>query len=423
MKTNATHIYPDMCNLNQKLFKSDIKNLNDFLISAFSNSLKLENSNSKKKVAVAVGSRKINNINLVVKHCVNYLKIKGYSPYVIPAMGSHGGATAKGQAEILKKFGINENSVHAPIISDMKVEKIGTLSCGLNIYFSKNALDADHIVVINRVKPHTKFSGDIESGLCKMLTIGLGKHKGAEEYHQYAVNNSFGIIKEAAEIILKKCNILFGIALLEDGYGKLADIQPIKSSFIIDQEKKLLVKAKTMMSKIPFDYLDILIVDHIGKDISGIGMDSNITGRHRDIVGDFITYPHVKRIFVKDLSPTSDGNGNGIGLADFTSKRLVDKLDFEKTYVNALTAISPEKASIPMYFDNDLKAINACASTIGLKNTKYARIVRIKNTSNLETIQVSKAFESELSNAPNLKQISPWAPFTFDSDGNLKNFL
>jgi hypothetical protein len=255
-----------------------------------------------------------------------------------------------------------------------------------------------------------------------MLTIGLGKAEGATEFHRRAVKHSFTIIEEAAGFIIRQLNILFGIALLEDGCGNLSRIEAILPSSIIDREKILLQESSALMGRIPFDHLDILIIDHIGKDISGIGMDSNITGRHRDIVGDFSTSPHIKRIFVRELSPNSDGNGNGIGLADVTTKRLVDAIDLQKTYINALAAISPEKAAIPIYFNTDRQSIEACARTIGVTPMEKARMVRIKDTSSLQLLQVSKALEAEVLSNPNVEQITPWKPFQFDENSNLGKF-
>jgi len=301
----------------------------------------------------------------------------------------------------------------------MDVIQLGELPNGLKIYFSKKAVEADHIVLINRIKPHTKFRAEIESGLCKMLTIGLGKAAGAAEFHRCAVQHTFKIIEDAARFLINQTPTLFGLALLEDGYGNLAHVETVFPSSFIEREKTLLPDAAAMMGRIPFDYLDILIIDYIGKDISGIGMDSNITGRHRDIVGDFFTSPHVKRIFVRDLSPASDGNGNGIGLADFTTKRLVDALDMQKTYANALTAISPEKASIPMYFDTDRKSLELCFQTTGIDSTARARVVRIRDTASLGLLQVSKVFEPQILSNPDLERITPWQPLQFDKSDNL----
>ena len=252
-----------------------------------------------------------------------------------------------------------------------------------------------------------------------MLTIGLGKVEGASEFHRSAVKNSFSIIEEAAETVLKKCPVLFGLALSEDGKGSLSAIEAVNASSIIDREKELLKAVYAKMPGIPFDPVDILIVDYIGKNISGIGMDSNVTGRHRDITGDFFKSPHVKRIFVRDLSPDSDGNGNGIGLADITTTRLVNALDLEKTYINALTAVSPEKAAIPVHFTTDRKAIDACAQALGKVSLQNARVVRIKDTASLEHLQISKSLKNEMKANPKLNRLTQWQPFQFDKNGNL----
>lgn len=375
-----------------------------------------------KTVAVAVGSRKIDNIHIVLDQILRFLEQRGFKPFIVPAMGSHGGATAIGQKQVLAKFKITETTMKVPIIADMETKCVATHPSGLKVHVAKAALAADYVVLINRIKPHTKFKADIESGLCKMMTIGLGKAKGAEEFHRYAVKQTFHIIEQSAEILLKKLNVLFGIGLLEDGYGKLARVEAVLPDDLIGREKILLKKAVDMMGSIPFNGIDVMIVDQIGKDISGIGMDSNITGRHRDIVGDIHISPYVKRIFVRDLSPGSDGNGNGIGLADVTTQRLVNRLDIEKTYVNAITAISPEKAAIPIHFDTDQKCLDVCAKTTGVATFEELRIVRIKNTASLKYLQVSKTLEKEILSNRNLKLITPWQKIRFDEFNNLPEF-
>lgn len=412
--------YPKFALVKQKLFKSTIKNISNTLAKTLANLTLNQAVNPGQSVAVAVGSRGISQIDNVLYHCLQFLKDKKLKPFIVPAMGSHGGGTVEGQLNVLAKLGITESTMGVPMHADMDVTCVGALSSGIKIFLSQKALLADHIVVINRVKPHTKFRADIESGLCKMLTIGLGKNQGAAEFHRRAVHHTFEIIEEAAGIILAQGKILFGIALLEDGYGNLAHIDVVSPSSLIEREKQLLNDARAMMGRIPFDFIDILIIDFIGKNISGIGMDSNITGRHRDIVGDFNFTPHAKRILVRDLSPQSDGNGCGIGLADVTTKRLVEALDMEKTYANALTAISPEKAAIPIHFDTDRQALDACVLTAGLESVAEARIVRIKDTASLELLQVSAALEPEALSNPDLEQLSPWQPIAFDDQGNLR---
>ena len=399
---------PLMINVKQKLFYQKINNISEQINNTLNRLLLEKKIKHGQTVAIGVGSRGISNLKEIVKSIVTNLKLKGLTPFIIPAMGSHGGATETGQLEILNNYSIKESEINAEIKPDLSVIQIGELNPEIPIYFSKEAVNADHIVVINRIKPHTKFSAQIESGICKMLTIGMGKDKGASVYHKASINHGFGIIEKAAEHIINKLPLLFAMAIVEDGYHNTAILEAIEPENIIINEKELLKKAYEMIASIPFDNIDILIIDYIGKDISGIGMDSNVTGRHRDIVGDFNNKPHVKRIFIRDLTDITKGNANGIGLADFTTTRCVKKIDLNKTYINALTALSPEKAAIPMHFDTDIKCLEACMNTNGLNyndlNTK-AKIVRIKNTSSLEIFQVSKALENQVLSNSNLQFI------------------
>ncbi len=411
-----------MAFVRQKLFSSGVSDVSHEVRRALCRVSHLHAAKKTETVAVAVGSRNISGIDTVVYETLRFLEKAGFMPFIVPAMGSHGGATPSGQKDVLSRFGITEAAMGVPINADMETQAVATLSSGLKIFLSKPALEADHLVVINRIKPHTKFHADIESGLCKMLTIGLGKKEGATEFHRFAVGRSFAVIEEACRFLLKRVPLLFGLALLEDGYGRPARVEAVLPDALLEREKQLLKDAVAMMGSIPFDCLDILIVDYIGKDISGIGMDSNITGRHRDITGDTFTAPHVKRIFVRDLSPGSDGNGNGIGLADFTTHRLVRRLDMEKTVMNALTAISPEKAAIPIHFETDQECLAACARTSGIDFYDNLRIVRIKSTAAIETLQVSKPLEQEVFANPAVTLLTPWKPFEFDPSGNLLEF-
>lgn len=413
---------PQMAFIKQELNTSKLKKVSDAVFSALSHINLPKETKPGDSVAVVVGSRGIDRIDRVTYHTLTFLKERGFRPFIVPGMGSHGGGTEKGQTDVLAKLGIAKTTMDVPISSEMEVSCIDRLPNGTSIYIAKSALSADRIVVINRIKPHTKFSGDIESGLCKMLTIGLGKVKGATEFHRSAVSHSFRIIEDAARIAIDRLPVLFGLGLLEDGYGQLSRVESLLPSVLVEREKALLKDATSMMGRIPFDPIDILIVDYFGKDISGIGMDSNVTGRHRDLVGDFCTAPHVKRIFVRELSPVSDGNGNGIGLADVTTKRLVDALNLEKTYVNAIAAISMEKAAIPMYFATDYQALEACIQTSGLDSAEDARMVRIKDTASLGCIQISKALENDLMEDNALERLTPWSSLDFDENHNIRSF-
>ena len=373
-------------------------------------------------VAVAAGSRGIDRIDQVVCTAVEFFRKNGLRPFIVPAMGSHGGATPQGQEKILEKLGISEKAAGVPIRSEMETQVVGELPSGVKIHVAKAAWEADWIFPVNRVKPHTKFKLPVESGLCKILTVGLGKARGAAEFHVKAVGRGFGIIEEAAAEILKTGKVIGGLALVEDGAAKLCRVELLAPETMIEREKELLGHSYCLMARVPFDNIDILIVDRMGKDISGIGMDSNVTGRHRDIAGDFFTAPHVKRLFARDLSPGSDGNANGVGLADVVSSRLVRAMDFEKTKVNAVTAISPEKAAVPIHFETDLECLRVCALTAGVENPQSARIVRIRDTKNLEFIYASKAFADEIDARPELELAGDWGPFSFDGKQNLSDF-
>ena len=411
-----------MALIRQKLHAEKLKDIPEAVGKALQGLQLASLAEPGESVAVAVGSRGISHISLIVSECVKSLMDSGLKPFIVPAMGSHGGNTPEGERSALARLGITESFVDAPILAAEDVVKIGRLDVGIPILVDRCAAEADHIVVINRVKPHTKFHGPIESGLTKMLTVGLGKGEGAALYHRAAVQHTFDILQDAARNILESRSVLFGLAILEDGYRNVSRVSAVRPENWFESERTLLQEARLIMPRIPFDPIDILIIDEIGKDISGIGMDSNVTGRHRDIVGDFFTAPHVKRIFVRDLSPESDGNGNGIGLADVTTRRLVDALDLEKTYTNALTAISLEKAAIPMSFETDRECIEACLNTIGMVRPEEARIIRIKNTAKLDTLSASRALEGDVTSNPNLKILKEWEPMAFDERNNLISF-
>jgi hypothetical protein len=286
----------EMAPVRQKLFSGKIPHVEHAVRSTLRGLAFFETARAGQTVAVCVGSRGIDRIDRVVFHCLESLREKGLKPFVVPAMGSHGGATAEGQKKVLAGFGITEKTMGAPIAAEMEVVLVGSLPSGPDIYLSRRAVEADWVIPVNRVKPHTKFMAEIESGLCKMLTIGLGKARGAAEFHRWAVRRSFRIIEEAAAVILSRLGkIPFGIALLEDGYGKLCHVEALAPENLVDREKGLLKEAYARLPRIPFDNLDLLIVDAIGKSISGIGMDSNVTGRHRDIVGDFNTGENLRQ--------------------------------------------------------------------------------------------------------------------------------
>jgi len=384
-------------------------------------SLNLETKiNSGDRVAITAGSRGINNIDKIVKILIKYIKSLNADPFIFPAMGSHGGATAEGQIKILQDYGISEESMDAPIMATMEVKEITKTKEGLSIYIDKIALEADHIIVVNRIKPHTKWKGSIESGLCKMMAIGMGKHVGAQYYHKYALQYGFPELLEiVAQNVIEKLPILFGLAIVEDGYDQTSIIEAIEPNNIIEMEKILLLIAKENLPKIPFKDIDILIIDEIGKEISGGGMDFNVIGRNRDIMNRWHSEQKVKRLFVRDITENSMGNGLGIGMADFTTEKLVKKLDLRKMYINALTSSGPENAAIPMHFPDDKGAIEACLNTIGPVDISKLKLAWVKNTLSLEKICVSEALYHEAKKRNNLSIVDELNSITFDKHNNL----
>jgi hypothetical protein len=372
------------------------------------------------RVALTGGSRGVANIAVILKAAVEHLKSLGVQPFIFPAMGSHGGATAEGQTALLAHYNVTEAFTGAPVLSSMEAVEIGKTEDGVPVYIDKNASQADWIIVVNRIKPHTKFKAPHESGLMKMMAIGMGKQKGAEYYHKAALHYTFPkIIVDAGREVLKKAPVLCGIGTVENGYDETAKIAALNPGEIESREKELLELAKKMMPRLPFNEIDLLIVDEMGKDISGTGIDPNVTGRNRDLIGVFPHPTNVKRLFVRDLTENSNGNATGIGLADLTTKRLVDKINYQAMYMNCMTGISIEKAAVPMHFETDQEAIRVGLGSVGLNPPEKSKIVRIKNTLLVDEVEVSEVYEEELKKRSDLAILEGPKPMAFDRQGNL----
>ena len=412
--------FPKMALVRMSLYENEIKDISKKVVTSLAALSIKKRIKPGQTIAVAAGSRGVDRIDEVTKSCVDILKRMGAKPFIFPAMGSHGGATAEGQKTVLAHNGISEKSMGVPILSSMDVDKIGLTHRNVPVYLDRHAANADAIIVINRIKTHTKFEGEIESGLFKMMAIGMGKHRGASVYHRAAVDHGMeAIIIDAGLMVLKRCPVLFGLGVVENGLGRITELKAIAPENMFDEEKRLLSLSKKVMAKIPFDQIDLLIVDEMGKNISGTGMDSKVIGRHRDLIGDFWIQPHPKRIFVRDLTDLSDGNATGVGLADFITDRLAKKINREKTVINCLTGLSPEKAAIPITFSNDSETIGAALQTVGIKEINEMRVVNIQSTRKLDKMVVSEAFSPEIERNSSIEQISPWSPMPFDKEGNL----
>ncbi|MBM4045774.1 MAG: DUF2088 domain-containing protein, partial [Planctomycetes bacterium] len=365
-------------------------------------------------VAITAGSRGLVNYATIVRTMVDELKALGARPFIVPAMGSHGGATTEGQRELLARYGITEQNVGAPVKSSMEVVEIGRSSQGIPVFLDKHASQADHIAVLNRVKPHTLFTGEVESGLTKMLLIGLGKREGAALYHRAIVQYSWGeIVRAVANVVLSRAPIAFGLALIENAYHQTARIVGVAPQDFLTVEPHLLRQARAMMAKLPFNRAELLIVDEMGKEISGVGIDPNVTGRrlNPDV--------HITRIFIRDLTEATHGNANGVGLTDVTTKALVAQVDWKQTYMNAFTAGRTDSCKLPIVCDTEREAVEFALQTIGLVQPEAARVMWIKNTQELDTLKVSESYAEEVKGRADLELLMPPAEMRFGVEGRL----
>jgi len=370
------------------------------------------------RVAVAVGSRGVANIAGMTKTTIDAIKAAGAHPFIVPCMGSHGGATAEGQAEVLKHLGIDESTMGAPVESSMEVVMIDRLANGLPVYVDRIASQADAIVVINRVKPHTAFRGPIESGIMKMIAIGLGKQKGAEACHQLGFKYMAEFVPEMAALMMKKLPIVFGVAAVENAYDETCHIEVLPAEHVYEREVELQKMAKSRMPRLPFDRIDVLVIDYIGKNISGDGMDPNVTGRYPTPYAS--GGPDVNKMVVLDVTKESKGNANGVGTADFTTRRLADKMDFTATYLNGLTSTVCAPTKLATTLESDELAIKAAVKTCNVLDFRDCRLVRIRDTLHLGEIEISAALLEEARAHPDIEIVTeePYR-WTFDSEGYL----
>jgi len=370
-------------------------------------------------VAVGVGSRGIANLATVVRAVVAKLNEAGCQPFITPAMGSHGGAKAEGQIEVLRIRGITEESVGAPVRATMDVTPMGEVE-GIPLFIDRLVNEADGMVLINRIKPHTNFVGPTESGLIKMIAIGMGNQIGAEHYHRLSmVRDQYTIISTAGRELLKRCRVLFGVGLVESQEHETAVVKMAGAEEIEAVEGELLKKARAYMPKLPIEEIDLLIVDQMGKEISGEGIDPNVVGRDVCAYGARRPVPRITRIFVRDLTEASEGSAVGIGQADFTTQRLVDKIDFQVTAINCLTACCPEGGYVPLTYPNDREAVAAALMTLRPCTVEDMRIVHIKNTLELKSLLVSQGCLAHLEGKPDLEIADDDLDFEFDESGNL----
>jgi hypothetical protein len=377
-----------------------------------------------RRVAVAAGSRGIDKLAEVVRATIAFLKARGAQPIVVPAMGSHGGATAEGQVEMLASLGVTSEVIDAPIECSMETIEIGRTRGGVRVFVGRTAAEADAVLLINRVKPHTDFASDlIGSGVRKMAVIGLGKADSSFECHRAVSHAGYeSVMLEVSEFVLGKLPRVYGLALIEDSYHHLAEIAPLKGPEIIELEPALLRKAREWMPSLPFREIDVLILDQIGKNISGAGMDPNITGRGSSGGARPDSRVSVRRIYVRGLTPESHGNAIGMGAADVVSAKLVAEIDARSTFTNALSAMTPNSVKTPMHFASDRECLSA-ALRLADADPVNARIVRVRNTLALDRFIASANYAKEIEERDDLRVLRSASAWGFTPEGDLDSVI
>lgn len=376
-------------------------------------------------VAITAGSRGIAHIDQIVRAAVDHVKSLGAIPFIVPAMGSHGGGTAAGQTQILEHYGITPEKMGCELRASMETVIVDRTPQGIPVHFDKHASQADHVLIVGRIKPHTGFVGDVESGLHKMMLIGLGKHEGAKIYHRAIADYSFmEIIMAVGASVIQKCRVVGGIGIVENAYDETALIEAVPPEKFLERETELLKLATRWLPRLPFPYCDLLIVDRIGKNMSGTGMDTNVVGRkYNDHAATDRDTVRCKRIFVRGLTEETHGNATGIGLSEFTNQRTADAIDWKITAINCITGLHPTAAMIPIAFETDRESITNALHTCGLVEPPQSKVIQIPDTLHLAEVLVSEAYLPQFAEREDLEQLSEPADMSFDQHGNLQDVL
>lgn len=376
-------------------------------------------------VAITAGSRGIQHVHRITRAIVQHLLRLGARPFLVPSMGSHGGATAEGQQHVIESYGMTEEYVGCPIRSSMETVIVCQTDEGFPVHFDRHAYEADHVLVCGRIKPHTDFVGEIESGLMKMMLIGLGKHAGANVYHRAIHDYNFGqIVRSVGRRVLRDCRIAAGVAVVENGYDETAQITAVAPEEFEDREKELLVLAKRWLPRLPFREVDLLLIDEIGKNISGSGMDTNVVGRkHNDHKAQPDEWPKVRRIALRSVTAASHGNAIGLGMAEFCKTSLIRAADQRATWINGLTSGHISAAMTPLHYETDREILDAALPTIGLREPGDARVLWIRNTLHLAELECSETFLEEARERSDLTVLSEPRELPLDGEGNLPRFV
>ncbi len=376
-------------------------------------------------VAITAGSRGIAHIGQIIRTAVDHVKSLGGVPFIVPAMGSHGGGTAEGQVQILEHYGITPEKMGCELRASMETIIVDRTAQGIPVHFDKHASQADHVLIVGRIKPHTGFVGDVESGLHKMMLIGLGKHEGAKIYHRAIADYSFmEIITAVGESVIQKCRVVGGIGIVENAYDETALIEAVPPEKFLERETQLLKLAIQWLPRLPFPYCDLLIVDKMGKNISGTGMDTNVIGRkYNDHAATDRDTVRCKRIFVRGLTHETHGNATGIGIAEFINQRTADAIDRKITAINCITGLHPTAAMIPIAFDTDREVVTNALHTCGLVEPPNSKVIQIPNTLHLAEVLVSEAYLPQFAERTDLEQLSEPEAMAFDARGDLSDVI
>ena len=397
---------PKMCRVRQRFSRPRLNDIEAQIRREFEKARISDKIKPGAKVAVAVGSRGIKDLARIVKEVLLQIQRRGGNPFIVSAMGSHGGGTCEGQRQILTSYGITENIMDVPVITSADATPVGKTRSGIEVWFDSAALEADLIVPINRVKLHTDFVGDIQSGLCKMLTVGLGNHVGCSALHEANFEGFSETLIEAARIVMARASVGFGVAILENAYDETAMIEAVPAEDLVEREKELLQVAKGLIPTLMIPDIDVLVVEEIGKDISGAGFDPNVLGRSSLLKKFVLPVPQVKRMVLLDVTAPSHGNAIGVGLFDVITRRVLEKLDLPSMYANALAVKAPEDAKIPITAESEEEAVRFALQLARGVDRANLKIVKIKNTLNLGTIEVSEALLACVEGNEKLERLS-----------------
>ena len=410
-----------MRKVKQIFCQDSIPDIPEYIHQAFKNSDLPNRIKLGDKIGITVGSRGITNIKSIAQQIINELMALKTRPFILAAMGSHGGATSQGQKEILGSYDITEKEMGVPILSSMETTQIGTIKNQIPVYFSTEAMALDGIIALNRVKLHTDFKSDVmESGMSKILVIGLGKRDGAESIHSLGVYGLKNIIPQAAKLIIEKAPIIQGIGIVENGFDETMEIKFSPPEHIITTDNQLLKKCKEVFPSLPCENIDVCLVQEMGKNISGTGLDTNVIGR-LDIHGEKeVGKPKINKLVVFDITEQSHGNALGVGLSDVTTRKLVNKINFITTYANTITSTFLNRAKIPITAETEREAVEIALKTCWQPNRNKARLLIMKNTLDLEYLYVSESIWNDIKNNKNIKSCGSWEQLSFTNDGEMK---